>query len=370
MPHGIVPPVSMNVPRVSVLMAVHNEERFLAAAIESVLAQTFADFELIVVDDASTDRSRAIASSSDDPRIRLVANAEQLGQTRSLNRGLALCRGEYVARLDGNDLAFPGRLAKQVAWLDAHPDIGVLGTQAAAIDVHGRRIRRASWWNAAWRKPSDGLELEWYRAFDTPFLHSAVLFRRALVERLGGYDERHDLAQDAELWMRAAAHAGLANLDEPLIAFRFDRGSMTADASRPERVRYPAMKTPVIQQLFRDVLRWPDIPARWAELWVAANVPGPAIAPADVPELAAALDACAERFFALHPEARHLRGIARHRASMLGRLAAAADRRTMLALYARMFRLDFSAALWLLPRLAALFLLGDAAIRWWRRGTA
>ncbi|HEX6100126.1 MAG TPA: glycosyltransferase [Thermoanaerobaculia bacterium] len=360
----------MNVPRVSVLMAVHNEERFLGAAIESILAQTFTDFELVLVDDASTDRSYAIAASYRDPRIRLVTNPQNLGQTRSLNRGLALCRGEYVARLDGNDLAFPERLAKQVAWLDTHPDTGVLGTQAVPIDVHGRRVRRAAWWNAAWQRPPGGLEMDWYRTFDTPFVHSAVMFRRALVERLGGYDERQELAQDAELWMRAGAQMRLANLEEPLAAYRFDRASMTADGSRPERLRYSAVKTPVIHQLFREVLQWPDVPARWAELWVAANVPGPAIAPADVPELAAALDACAERFFALHPEARHLRGIARHRASMLGRLAAAADRRTMLALYVRMLRLDLVSALWLLPRLAALFLLGDTAVRWWRRRTA
>lgn len=360
----------MNVPRVSVLMAVHNEERFLAAAIESVLAQTFADFELLVVDDASTDRSHAIAASYGDPRIRLVANPQNLGLTRSLNRGLALCRGEYVARLDGNDLAFPERLAKQVAWLEGHRDIGVLGTQAVAIDVHGRRVRRAAWWNAAWRRPPGGLEMEWYRTFDTPFVHSSVMFRRAFVEHLGGYDEHQPLMEDAELWARAGAQAGLANLDQRLVAYRFDRGSLTADASRPERIRYPAFKTALIHQLFRQVLRWPDVPARWAELWVAANLSGPAIAPADVPELAAALDACAERFFALHPEARHLPGIGRHRASMLGRLAAAAERRTMLALYVRMLRLDLSAALGLLPRLAALFLLGGTAIRWWRRRPA
>lgn len=357
-------------PRISVLMAVHDEERFLRAAIDSILEQTFPGFELIVIDDASSDRSREIAASYRDPRLRLLHNERNLGLVRSLNRGLSLCRGEYVARLDGNDIAFPERLAKQIAFLDAHPDVGIVSTQAVAIDVRGRRIRRASWFNAAWRRPTGGLALEWYRAFDTPLIHSSVMFRRELVERLGGYDPSYVLAEDAELWMRIGEQAGIANLDEVLLAFRIDRSSVTADATRPQHAVYFDLKTPVIHRLLRHVLQWPDVPLRWAQLWVQANMHGPAIAASDVPELAAALDACAARFFDLHPGARRDRGIRKHRASMFGRLAAAADRRTMLALFAKMLRLDGLAALQLAPRLVALFLLGDHALRWWRRRPA
>jgi glycosyltransferase involved in cell wall biosynthesis len=331
-------------------MAVHNEERFLAAAIDSILGQTFTDFELIVIDDASTDRSRAIAASYRDPRLRLMPNDANLGLVRSLNRGLSFCRGEYVARLDGNDLAFPTRLAKQVAFLDAHRDVGILGTQAIAINVRGHRVRRASWWNAAWQRPLGGVVMEWYRAFDTPFVHSSVMFRRDFVERLGGYDEQYVLAEDAELWARAGEHAQLANLDEPLIAFRLDPSSMTGDASRSEHVSYAELKTPVIHRLWRTILHWPDVPLRWARLWVEANMHGPAIARADVPELLAALDDCAERFFALHPEGREMRAIARQRASMIGRLIAPAGPRMIPRLSTRMFRLDAGAALRFAPR--------------------
>lgn len=340
----------MSVPRVSVLMAVHNEERFLSAAVDSILEQTFTDFELIVIDDASIDRSREIAASYRDPRLRLLPNAANLGLTRSLNRGLSFCRGEYIARIDGNDLASPTRLAKQVAFLDTHPDVGILGTQAIAINVRGRRIRRASWWSAAWERPLGGVAMEWYRAFDTPFVHSSVMFRRELVERLGRYDERYVLAEDAELWSRAGDHTQLANLDEPLIAFRLDPSSMTGDASRPEHGVYAELKTPVIHRLWRTIFQWPDVPLRWARLWVETNMHGPAIARADVPELLAALDACAERFFALHPEAREIRAIARQRASMIGRLIAPGGPRMLPWLSTKMFRLDAGAALRFAPR--------------------
>jgi glycosyltransferase involved in cell wall biosynthesis len=342
---------SVPVPRVSVLTALYNDERFVAAAIESVLGQTFSDFELVIVNDASTDRSRAIAASYPDPRIRLIDNDRNLGLTRSLNRGLSLVRGEYVARLDADDVSLPERLAKQVAWLDAHPEVAALGVQAVPVDVRGRRIRRVPLWNAHWRRPAGGRWMDWYRIFDTPFVHSGVMFRRALVEELGGYDERHPLEQDAELWMRLGRRGQLANLDEALVAFRFHRSSMTGDPSRPERKGYAERRTAIVHALLQELLRWEDVPRHWPALWVAANDPSAELRADDVRELADALDACAERFFTLHPEARRDRDIARHRASMVARLIDKSDARTSVALYARLLRLDPRTAAMILPRI-------------------
>ena len=103
-------------PRVTVLMSVYNDEPFLAEAIDSVLRQTLTDLELLLIDDGSTDRSREIAAAFRDPRLRIIVNEENLGHGPALNRGLASAACEYVANLDGNDVAFPERLAKQVAW--------------------------------------------------------------------------------------------------------------------------------------------------------------------------------------------------------------------------------------------------------------
>src|SRR5437763_13274920 len=103
-------------PRVTVLMSVYNDEPFLAEAIDSVLRQTLTDLELLLIDDGSTDRSREIAAAFRDPRLRIIVNEENLGHGPALNRGLASAACEYVANLDGNDVAFPERLAKQAAW--------------------------------------------------------------------------------------------------------------------------------------------------------------------------------------------------------------------------------------------------------------
>lgn len=239
-----------------------------------------------------------------------------------------------------------------MAWLDTHRDVAVLGVQAVPIDVRGRRIRRVPLWYAHWRRPDGGVWMEWYRIFDTPLVHSSVMFRREVVTELGGYDVNHPLNQDAELWMRVGRRWRLENLDEPLVAFRIDRSSMTGDPERPERKGYTARKTAIVHTLMRELLRSSDVRLRWAELWVEANLPSSTLRADDLRELGLALDECAERFFALHPEARRDRGIARHRASMLARLIDKSDLRAIPSLYAKMLRLHAGAALLALLRFA------------------
>lgn len=351
-------------------MSVHNDEQHLAAAMESVLRQTWPDFELLVIDDASNDRSREIARSFRDPRVRVISNDANLGLTRSLNRGLSLIRSEYVARLDGNDVSLPERLARQIAFLDTHPEVAVLGVQAMPIDVHGRRIRRVGWFHPQWYRPTGGFALEWYRMFDTPFVHSGVMFRREVVASLGGYDENHPLEQDAELWMRVGRRWKLANLDEELIAFRADPTSMTADPDRPERRGYAERKTRIIDSLLAELLQSDSIPRRVAELWVTANDPIAKMSRDEITAVVTALDDCADRFFELHPEARHDRLIARHRASMVARLIDKADRTTIGVLWNRARRLDARSSFALVPRTAAFLLFGNSTFRLWRHAVS
>src|SRR4051794_29608800 len=115
-------------PKVTVLLAVYNGERYLREAIDSILGQTFQDFEFLIINDGSTDSTREIILSYHDPRIRLVDNEDNIGQTRSLNRGLALAAGQFVARQDADDISEPERLASQVAFLEIHPEVVLLGT--------------------------------------------------------------------------------------------------------------------------------------------------------------------------------------------------------------------------------------------------
>jgi glycosyltransferase involved in cell wall biosynthesis len=127
-------------PRISVVMSVYNGEKYLRQAIESILQQTYTDFEFIIIDDGSTDSSREIIQSYDDKRIRLVINEQNIGLTKSLNKGIRLAKGEFIARMDADDISLPQRFEKQVAYLDSHPEVGVLGTYANIIDHRGKII--------------------------------------------------------------------------------------------------------------------------------------------------------------------------------------------------------------------------------------
>ena len=245
-------------PRVSVLIATYNDAPFLGAAIDSVLAQTFTDFELVVVDDASTDGSREIVERYRDRRIRLVVNAENLGAGPARNRGLATIASECVAHLDGDDVCFPQRLARQVAYLDAHPECAVVGAQATLIDIAGRNKGEV-------RRPVTELGIRWWRVFGSPLIHSSAMVRRAIVwDELGGYEERFRFGEDFDLWYRLAKTHAIHNLPETLVAYRFDPRSITAT----ERGGYAARKLPKILDNMREILQWDDAPRQPVECWL------------------------------------------------------------------------------------------------------
>jgi glycosyltransferase involved in cell wall biosynthesis len=217
-------------PKVSVVMSVYNGGRFLHEAIDSILAQTFTDLEFIVVDDGSTDSTPAILRGYGD-RLRVHTQSNQ-GLTRALNAGLSLARGEYIARMDADDVAEPQRLEKQVAYLDSHPEVGLLGTACHEIDEQGRILRTVV-------MPTGDAQLRATLAKFNPFIHSSAMFRRTLTDRLGGYNEDvlywHN-SEDYELWIRLAAHSQLANVPAPLIRRRVHLGSLV-EANEDRRLR-------------------------------------------------------------------------------------------------------------------------------------
>jgi hypothetical protein len=208
--------------KVTVLMAVHNGEYYLHEAMESILRQSFCDFEFIIVDDASTDRTRELIFSFNDARVRLIENREKLGQTRSLNRGLEVASGEFVARQDADDISEPERLAKQVAFLETHHELALLGTWYKKVDAAGAALGLRE-------VPCKWLEIRWALMFFCPFVHSSVMLRKtAVLEKVGIYNETFAYAQDYELWSRIAAQLPVANLPEYLVRFRMSAGSMTS----------------------------------------------------------------------------------------------------------------------------------------------
>jgi glycosyltransferase involved in cell wall biosynthesis len=202
----------MPAPRVSVVMPVRNGERFLSQAVESVRTQTLADLELIAVDDCSTDSTGRILeqSAAADPRIRVVAGTGT-GISAALNAGWHEARGDYVARLDADDVAFPERLERQVRFLDAHPDVAVVGSAAIVIDAGGRRL--ATTWS-----PTGGRAIRSTLRRRNCMTHPSVLIRRTALEAAGGY--RFDHVEDYDLWLRLSERHELANLSDATILYR------------------------------------------------------------------------------------------------------------------------------------------------------
>jgi glycosyltransferase involved in cell wall biosynthesis len=206
------------VPLVSVLLSVHNDARFLRAAVESVLRQTVDDLELIVVDDASTDETPAVLAAVQDPRLRVFRNEQQLGLAPSLNRGLGDALGRYVARLDADDVALPERLESQLDQIAATPSVVAVGTGILDLDEAGHI-------GALHRNPTGPRGVRWLALFGSPFFHPTVLVDRELLDRQGlRYDPAYLESEDYDLWTRLLEHGDGANLAEPLVLKRVHPG--------------------------------------------------------------------------------------------------------------------------------------------------
>jgi glycosyltransferase involved in cell wall biosynthesis len=207
-------------PKVTVLMPVWNCEPWVAEAAGSILRQDLRDLELLVVDDGSTDRSVEILEGLRDPRVRIHRHASNQGIIATLNEGLELARGEYVARMDGDDVSLPGRLSRQAAYLDAHPHVAVLGGEVVNMgtDTH------------TWRVPCDPAGVRARLLFSNPIAHAAVMLRPAALRAAGlRYDSAYPHAEDYALWVAVAERAGaaIANVPEKVLNFRMHPGSIS-----------------------------------------------------------------------------------------------------------------------------------------------
>lgn len=199
----------MSKPSVSVLMSVYNGERYLQEAVESVLQQTYTDYEFIIIDDGSKDRTWELLNAFNDPRIRLISNEENIGLTQSLNKGIQMSRGDYLARQDADDISTSERLAMQMRFLREHPEVGVLGTWVAYIDKQGQRI-------GTWATPGSPPLVSWSLLFGNCIAHPSVIVRRSLLRQGLTYRPEFPYAQDYDLWVRLNTKTQLANLTDVL----------------------------------------------------------------------------------------------------------------------------------------------------------
>jgi glycosyltransferase involved in cell wall biosynthesis len=210
----------MNYPRVTVLIAVYNGEPFLQQAIKSVLEQTYTDFELLIVDDASSDNTNEIILSFLDERIRLIRNENNQGAAYSRNRGIENALGDFIAVLDADDIMYSHRLSSQAAFLDAHPEIALVGGAYDIIDKDGNKLQTMA-------HPADPIVLRWKLLFRNPIATSASTFRKAAALAVGGYDQRYLVGEDFSFNVRLSQHHLLAQLSDTVGAYRVHGSGLT-----------------------------------------------------------------------------------------------------------------------------------------------
>jgi glycosyltransferase involved in cell wall biosynthesis len=215
-------------PLVSIVLPVHApDRRWFREAVESVLAQTFRDLELIIVEDPSDRSGRDLLAGLDDARIRHVVNPTRTSLPEQHNLGLSLAQGRYICRFDADDVCEPDRVAREVAFLDAHPDVDIVASALTIVDDEGRPI-------AIRRYPLAHEEIVRTMRRSNPIANSAVMFRREVFERFGGWRTGSPLpAQDYEWYSRlAAGGARFANLSEPLVRYRLHAQSIKSTKLR------------------------------------------------------------------------------------------------------------------------------------------
>lgn len=217
-------------PKVSVLMPVYNGEQFLREAIESILKQTFGDFEFLIIDDGSTDNSADIVQSYNDRRIRLLSNEQNAGITESLNRGIMEAKGEFICRMDADDVSLPERLETQLNYLEENRDVVMTGTWTIRIDEQGHRQEVEQY-------PVRHQEILRTIFVHNPFAHGTMMLRRNIVQQVGTYDARFLHNEDYDLWLRIAARYTTANIPEPLVLRRVHTKNITVEKEL-ELVRY------------------------------------------------------------------------------------------------------------------------------------
>ena len=199
-------------PLISVVMPVYNAESFLREAVESILSQTYTNFEFIIINDGSTDNSGKILSDFNDHRMRVIGQPNA-GIGKALNRGLDSASGELIARMDADDIALPQRFEKQVEFFLLHPDLALLGTWAEIIDSEGR--------HRSWHKhPTTNAAIKYALLKNSPFVHPSVMFRSSVIADVGKYDEGNLVFEDYDMWSRITRIHEAANLPEVLLKYR------------------------------------------------------------------------------------------------------------------------------------------------------
>jgi len=224
-------------------MPVYNGSKHLGGALESILNQTFQNFEFLIIDDCSNDNSVELIKQYDDSRIRLIQNIKNIGQSRTMNRGLELAQGEYVARMDQDDISLPERIEKQVIYFENHPKVGVLGSHVKIVDEELRNFVIRS-------RPMTNYENQWRLLYNTSVMHPSVMFRRSLFLKYGGYNNEYGPAEDYEYWSRLSQDTEIHQLPDVLAIIRSHISSTSNTKRLTQKEKAKRIRTQNIRRLF------------------------------------------------------------------------------------------------------------------------
>lgn len=224
-------------PILSVLMPVFNSELFVADAIKSILNQTFPNFELLILDDASTDKSFEIIKDFEnkDPRIKAFQNEKNLGVVESRNKLINLSKGKYIAWIDSDDIAFENRFEEQIKFLEEHPEIGMVGAYPIIIDENSKKTGK--WW---FETDPQKLKIELF--FHSPFLSSSVMIRKSCLPQ-NFYDPKFSVAEDFDLYSKISESCDIANIPEFLVKYRINsKGLSKSNTAKMEHLSLQVIK--------------------------------------------------------------------------------------------------------------------------------
>lgn len=237
-----MPKSTKRTPKVSIIMSVHNGMPYLKEAVESILDQSFIDFEFIILDDFSADGSLRYLTSLKDRRIIRITNEENLGLAVSLNKSLKVAKGNYIARMDADDISQKNRLKEQINFLEKNPRISICGTWAEIIDEKGKIIGEKKY-------PTNSNDIKKALSFYNPIIHPSLMARKEVISELKGYDADFDYAEDYDLLMRARKKFKMANLSKKLIKWRiWEERRSRANMTKMDKVELKIK----ISTLFRE----------------------------------------------------------------------------------------------------------------------
>ena len=219
--------INIKNPKVTVLMSVYNGEKYLREAIDSILNQTYKDFEFLIIDDGSTDKTGEILQSYQDSRIKIVVNEKSIGLTKSLNKGFKMANGEYIACMDADGISCPNRLEEEVAFLEQNLDYSLVGAFAEVITRRGKIIRELNF--------NTYSEILSNILYDNCFTHGSIMVRKAVLDEIGYYNEQLEFAQDYELNLRLVFYSKAKNIPEFLYAWRDDPKSNISTKRRKKQ---------------------------------------------------------------------------------------------------------------------------------------